>query len=223
MLKQLVSSFTSILRNPVAGPSRQEKWNRSWSKPNFAAKWQAQGIPQVLREAVESDWFPAGSSILDIGCGDGALIAWLAQGGYRAKGIDFAAAAIARANALHQHENLSYAVVDICQPLVNSETFDCLFERGCLHGLPDGYIAQYAKNVRTYLKPGGKFLLLHKTLSVEGRSVADERQRVQEKLSTALQPAFTIERTQIIDMLTGANLTTNTTHPGLAFWLLHNE
>lgn len=223
MLKRLGSTFTAILSKSSVEPSRQEKWNRSWSKANFTPNWQAQGIPQVLREAVESDWFPAGSSMLDIGCGDGALAAWLAQSGYRVKGIDFAAAAIARANALHQHENLSYAVVDICQPLVNPEAVDHLFERGCLHGLPDGCIAQYVKNVTTYLKVGGKFLLLHKTISAKGKAGVDECQRVKEKLYAMLQFAFTIEQIQIIDMITGAELTPNTTHPGLAFWLVHNK
>ena len=211
-----------IYRKPLQ--SRQEKWGRSWAKPNFAPEWRAHGIPEMLRKAVESGWLPAGSSLLDIGCGAGETAAWLAERGYRVTGIDFAPSAIARATAACQHENLQFRVEDICRDTETDATFDCLFDRGCLHGLPDGCMSPYVANVAQYVETGGKFLLMHKTIPAanRGATIVEERDLVDKKVRAYLEQAFTIERTQIIDMLTGADPDTETIHPGLAFWLVRN-
>ena len=56
--------------------------------------------------------------VLDVGCGNGGISAWLAKQGFHVLGIDYSAQAIERAERDHQEllgDRLAYEVMDICQ------------------------------------------------------------------------------------------------------------
>lgn len=220
MLRRFIRLLRRFLSNTSA-PSRQQKWDRQWSKPDFAPRWQATQIPHVLQESIATNWLPRGGAVLDLGCGSGEIAAWIAGEGFTVVGIDFASAAIARARSTHQHENLRFEVVDICQGAPKLPQFDALFDRGCLHGLPSSCIEPYGATLASLLPPGGKFLLMHHTLRDNQSSSQDDLQEdVEQYVKRHLQPAFYVERTQPIDILTGSAPHSNTTIPGLAFWMV---
>jgi len=221
MLRKLFRRLRAVLPARRADTwAPQERWNRSWSAPDYVPGWEARQIPTVLREAVESGWLPPRGSLLDIGCGAGDIAAWLAGTGYRVTAVDFAASAIARASARHQAPELRYAVTDICQAWPDPDVYDCLFDRGCLHGIPDADVEQYVANVAASSRAGGRFLLLFKTPRNQERSAAQSPAYALEARLAALQGSFAIERRREIDMLTGDEIGRETTYPGFALWLV---
>jgi len=79
----------------------------------------------------------AGRTVIDIGCGDGAHSAELADRGRpsRMTGVDPAAEAIAVARERHGRENVSFDVGDACALDVPDGAFDVAQLRGVLHHL----------------------------------------------------------------------------------------
>ena len=182
--------------SPGKRHSRQQKWQHSWSRPGYAPVWRTGEVPAPLLEAVAEGWFTAGQSVLDIGCGSGELSAWLAGQGIRATGIDFAPAAIeqCRQQQAAMTAGPRYAVVDICRPPDATLRYDGLFDRGCFHGIPTDQARDYARSVSSLVDPGGKFLLLHKTIPEGGDgTLAASRQSVRARIAHYFASSFSIE------------------------------
>jgi 2-polyprenyl-3-methyl-5-hydroxy-6-metoxy-1,4-benzoquinol methylase len=142
---------------------RRATWERKWAQPDFVPAFGIKSIPPEVRQVVEDGWFPSGASVLDVGCGDGALAAWLAEEGYDVVGVDFAAAAIAKAERAYRGvKGLEFEVVDICEGPPTRTGFGALLDRGCLQGIPPDAVADYVRNVTAASAPGARFLLLHR-------------------------------------------------------------
>ena len=92
-----------------------------------------------------------GERILDIGCGDGALTAKLAEAGCRVVGVDASAEQVAAARA----RGLDARVMNAAELDFEAE-FDAVFSNACLHWVKaaDAVVA----GVRRALKPGGRFV-----------------------------------------------------------------
>lgn len=92
-----------------------------------------------------------GERILDIGCGDGALTAKLAEAGCRVVGVDASAEQVAAARA----RGLDARVMNAAELDFEAE-FDAVFSNACLHWIKaaDAVVA----GVRRALKPGGRFV-----------------------------------------------------------------
>jgi trans-aconitate methyltransferase len=92
-----------------------------------------------------------GERILDLGCGDGALTARLAEVGVTVVGVDASPELIAAARA----RGLDARVMD-GQRLSLDERFDAVFSNAALHWMPDA--AAVALGVYQCLVPGGRFV-----------------------------------------------------------------
>jgi 2-polyprenyl-3-methyl-5-hydroxy-6-metoxy-1,4-benzoquinol methylase len=141
---------------------RRLRWDRRWRDENAWPAWRIDGVPEVVRDAVEDRWMTEGMRALDVGCGLGYTTAWLAQHGLEVLGVDVSRRAIKQASRLHQGtERLAFDVVDVCQPRTFRRQFDALVDRGCLHQFRDRRMEErYANNVTAWARPGGHFLLL---------------------------------------------------------------
>lgn len=93
----------------------------------------------------------AGESILDLGCGDGALTERIAATGARMTGVDAspAMAAAARARGIDVREGSGDA-------LPYEGEFDAVFSNAALHWMPDAEAV--IAGVYRALKPGGRFV-----------------------------------------------------------------
>ena len=91
--------------------------------------------------------------ILDLGCGDGALTACLADRvrGGRVVGIDASRGMIEAARE-HQRPNLSFLLMDI-NGLDFENTFDIVFSNAALHWIPEH--GQLYRRALRAMKPGG--------------------------------------------------------------------
>jgi trans-aconitate methyltransferase len=92
-----------------------------------------------------------GESILDLGCGDGALTERIAAMGARMTGADASAAMVAAACArgLNVHEVSAMA-------MRFEGEFDAVFSNAALHWMPDAEAV--LASVRRAIKPGGRFV-----------------------------------------------------------------
>lgn len=140
---------------------KQEEWEKKWSDPAYTPKWRASAIPVELQRAIQRNWFAAGDTLLDIGCGSGEIAAWLASKGLKVTGIDFAQAAIDLCSAAYGGKpGLHFQTMDMTRPINDIGPFDALFDRGCFHTLGGQSVPGYVENVSRLCKQGGHFAVV---------------------------------------------------------------
>jgi SAM-dependent methyltransferase len=119
--------------------------------------WDTGVTPPELERFVASH--PPGRA-LDLGCGTGTNVVYLARHGWGAVGVDFVGRAIARARRRAQDAGV------VCTFLVGDATrlevvgtFDLALDMGCLHSIPAGGRAGYAAGLARVVRSGGTYLL----------------------------------------------------------------
>jgi len=124
----------------------------------FRPPWDS-GIPapELVRAIADR---PPGRA-LDLGCGTGTNVRFLAEHGWQAAGVDFAPNAIARARRRLRGLNATLLVGDVTQleKLPLPGPFDLALDMGCFHSLSDEGRTRYAVGLRHWMKPGGRYLL----------------------------------------------------------------
>jgi SAM-dependent methyltransferase len=97
---------------------------------------------------------PAGSKVVDLGCGSGVFTGLLDQKGYDASGLDISAKQVAIARA--KYPNLKFFEGDVEKLPFPAATFDGVLLSGVVHHLPDP--SHCAAEVHRILKLGGRFV-----------------------------------------------------------------
>ena len=98
---------------------------------------------------------------LDIGCGTGTNLLYLAQHLWTVTGIDFAAGAIAKA----RRKLRAYSPVLLAADATKLATlnlpgpYNLALDMGCFHSLTDEGRTAYALGLERWMKPGGIYLL----------------------------------------------------------------
>jgi SAM-dependent methyltransferase len=102
---------------------------------------------------------PAGRA-LDLGCGTGTNVVYLARHRWEAVGVDFAGRAIAKARRRAQHAQVecTFVVGDVTRLEVPG-LFDLALDIGCLHSIPVSGRAAYAAGLARVVRSGGTYLL----------------------------------------------------------------
>lgn len=104
-----------------------------------------------------------GSSILDMGCGDGRNIIELAQKGFEITGIDFSPAAVEIAQKRLKEKNLiaNVYVSDIFEKVrfIEDESFDGIIASDAVHYVEIEKFTQILKEMNRILKTGGLIFL----------------------------------------------------------------
>ena len=136
--------------------------------------------PEIVR-FVESH--PAGRA-LDLGCGTGTNVVYLARHGWRAVGVDFAGRAIAKARRRARDAGVSctFLVGDVTR-LEVAGPFDLALDLGCLHSIPVSGRAGYAAGLARVVRPGGTYLLY--AFAPGGPAFGLTREDVREKFGGA--------------------------------------
>lgn len=129
---------------PSSSPAGQQ-----WNTTAYATH--GRFVANLATPVVELLAPQSGESILDLGCGDGALTEQLASTGAIVTGVDASPTmvAAARARGLHiDHHNAT--------SLPYKSAFDAVFSNAALHWVRDA--ASVLRGVHRSLKPGGRFV-----------------------------------------------------------------
>ncbi len=119
-------------------------------------------VPEEIHAVTEGpEALPPGRA-LDLGCGTSGNVAYLAQHGWEASGVDFSAAAIKKAEK--DAEGLAGAAFvegDVTklteQGIIGP--FDLVIDNGCYHTLSAADKARYVREVAAVTKPGAPLLM----------------------------------------------------------------
>jgi hypothetical protein len=116
----------------------------------------ARPSPELLA-ARDDGWLGTPGVAVDLGCGLGTEIGYLAAAGWSAVGVDLSAAALHR--AAQSHRGARFIQADVLGLPLSDASADLLLDRGCFHYLAPAARGHYAREARRVLKPGGRFLL----------------------------------------------------------------
>jgi SAM-dependent methyltransferase len=95
--------------------------------------------------------------VVDLGCGLGTEVGYLAGHGWHGLGVDLSAAALKRARA--SERAAAFARADATSLPLATSSVDLLIDRGCFHYLASGARAGYACEARRVLRARGRLLL----------------------------------------------------------------
>lgn len=109
---------------------------------------------RLIDTVVRLSGLPAGSHIVDLGCGSGVFTHVLQQRGYRCTGIDLSPNLIAIARA--KYSGIEFLEGDIEKLPFADGSVDGIMFSGVLHHLPD--CTTTAAEAFRVLRPGGKFV-----------------------------------------------------------------
>ena len=127
----------------------EQRWD-----PEQYRRW-ASYVPELGRDVVELLDPRPGERLLDLGCGDGALTAHLAESGCSVLGVDRSADFVEAARG----RGLSALQADarhLAGPDLRAGSFDAVFSNAVLHWIPDA--AAVVAGVRRLLRAGGRFV-----------------------------------------------------------------
>lgn len=116
--------------------------------------------PQVVR-AVDERFLPPRAAVLDVGCGAGSNVLYLARMGFESHGVDLSPDAI-RAATQRAHEeglDVDLRVGDVLDLPFPRGRFAGAIDNGCFHTLPVRRRPDYAGELARVLRPGGVFVL----------------------------------------------------------------
>lgn len=100
-----------------------------------------------------------GPAVLDIGCGLGTEVAYLAAAGWSAIGVDLSWPAVSQARHLHAAAAGQFARADVLALPFAAGSFALALDRGCFHYLPPEHWSRYVAEIHRVLRPGGRLLL----------------------------------------------------------------
>jgi len=136
-------------------------WDPVWENI-FVQRDGSKYPPEELVRFIAKNYYSAEErkaiKILEIGCGPGAGPGWfIAREGFSYYGIDGSSTAIKKAEKRFLQEGLrgEFRVGDVEKLPWESETFDCVIDRGCLQCNDENATARILEEVRKVLKKNG--------------------------------------------------------------------
>lgn len=197
-------------------------WQEKWSDDHFDAPWMNRGVSTEIVQAVTDAWFPPGAAVLDIGCGEGEVAAWMAKRGFPSVGIDIAPAAVSRARArfFETTGRLEFFAVDVCDRPPPDRQYRVLIDRGCFHIIQSNKYPALLRNLLQVSAPDVRLLVLCRAFR-DGVPMADpeERRRVTAKVMEGYGKGFQIVRSADTYLDPFGGRRPDRSMGGMAFWL----
>jgi ubiquinone/menaquinone biosynthesis C-methylase UbiE len=140
----------------------KEDWKRTYEKHDFRElPWFSEEPSEWLQEARRSGWIKPPGRSLDVGCGAGTNVLWLAREGFNATGVDLAPGAVEAASKRAESEKSSARFVngDALNLPFADRSFDVTTDFGCFHTLPVNRRREYAEEIARILVPKGTYIL----------------------------------------------------------------
>lgn len=181
------------------GSSRttRAQWRLTYEETAYdQLPWFQPGPSVPVKVAVALGFLPKGGEILDVGCGAGSNVLYLAKRGYRSHGIDLSPGAVAatRARAAKADVRVDVQEGDVLALPFSDGCLDGMTDNGCFHTLPISRRADYAKEAYRVLRPGGSLVLSWVAREHTAPRGPRHRPSLQE-VASALESRFLFTRT----------------------------
>lgn len=114
-----------------------------------------------------SQKYGTGKNLLEIGCGTGRTLIFLAKEGYSCRGVDFDPVQIKFANEIKQEldiKNIIFFVAKIGEEIFAEKKFDIIISNDLVEHLPEQELIKYFYQVNKLLMDDGIFLIHSKPL-----------------------------------------------------------
>lgn len=225
---------------------QKDIWDREHSNPELIHQLDTAGVARGVTKFW--DWLSTKKDTgslkgIEIGCGKGRNVNWLAEQGVDMTGIDFSPSAISEARTRADTRNLQNAhffVHDVTQPLHHKEdqydfAVDC-FATAAIENIIGRKNA--AKELTSIVKPEGHILVY--TLSTDDayyqemvkKNPGDELHTFIHPVNLSFEKSFT--RAELLDLYAGLNLAaedriertpvyTDKAYPALHHWMIFQK
>jgi len=178
-------------------------WDSGWDnifKENEWGKYPPEEVVRFISRSFGKTPERRSVAILEVGCGPGANLWYLAREGYKAFGLDGSEVAVKRARERLAKERLEADVLvgDIMTLPYPDGQFDCVLDIECLYANSMKDSKKIMNEIKRVLKPGGLFL--SKTFMVgtygdgKGKLLAGEPRTYTELSEGALHKGYGIVR-----------------------------
>jgi SAM-dependent methyltransferase len=150
---------SGILPHTAEGVAMIERWDAAYRDGRRPA-WDTRRPSSELVRAVEKGELRPGR-LVELGCGTGTNAVYLAGRDFEVTAIDLAptALSIAEKKAREAGVAVRWILADVLAP-PKLEPFDCIYDRGCYHGVRKQNAAAYVESLRRLSKPGTLVLIL---------------------------------------------------------------
>jgi SAM-dependent methyltransferase len=158
-----------------------------------ALPWDSGRPDAHLRKVIEEHGVKPGKG-LEIGCGTGTNLVWLAQHGFEMTGMDLSQTAIAKAEARVAAAGLSCQLLagDFLADRVPGAPFEFVYDRGCLHVFDSAEDrSRFASRVGDLLAPEGIWHSLIGSTDGPPRDTGPPRHSAAE-IVVAVEPYFEV-------------------------------
>lgn len=118
--------------------------------------------PDELREAIEGPHALPPGHALDVGCGTGTNVIYLAKHGWHATGVDFSPSAIRKARSqAAQTSGTRFIEGDATRlsGLQIPQPIDLVLDMGTFHSLPDAAKPVYVRELASLMTPGTPLMM----------------------------------------------------------------
>lgn len=174
--------------------------------------WNSETPPDALRELVRTERIRPCKAV-ELGCGTGNYVIYLARAGFDATGVDISPAAVemARKSASDKEVKCAFLAADVLGDLAEIRgTFDFAYDWELLHHIFPTERGKYVKNVYRLLNREGRYLsVCFSEESAQFGGVGKVRKTPlgtvlyfssEKELATLYEPLFEIEELKSIDI-----------------------
>src|SRR5438128_412240 len=120
--------------SPPPTTSEADRWDNRYRDSD--TPWDT-GYPSSELQRWLAEWKLTPCRALEVGCGTGTNLIWLAQQGFDCTGIDLSPRAVDRARQKAEAAGVKvrFMVGDVCAPPDLGEPFAFFLDRGCYHAV----------------------------------------------------------------------------------------
>ncbi|MCB1186148.1 class I SAM-dependent methyltransferase [bacterium] len=136
-------------------------WDGMYQNGSYLELWEEHEPDPLVGRLLASLALPAGTRVLDLGCGTGLEACAMAGLGWIASGIDISETAVsmARERSAALGLELDWRVGSVLELPWDDDSFELLTDRGCLHLIPHSKWRRYAAEAHRVLRPASRLLL----------------------------------------------------------------
>ena len=155
--------------------------------------WDTGVSPPELVEVVEGGLAPGRA--LDLGCGTGTNVIYLARRGWQATGVDFVPRAIRQAKRKARAAGVAVdlRVGDVTDLSALAPPFHLSLDMGCYHSLPESKRPAYLRELARLMAPGSLSLMYAFLPSEGARRFGISREEAERIFAPAFQLANFVE------------------------------